>query len=210
MAVALDLKRKQRFEFMSSLYNRTDATEEGLVEIETLAKDIDLSEGETFLIAQYLAKEDLIQLRLRHIVSITHQGIVEVEATLRRPDTSTEHFPALQTMAQDGDGAAAPAPAPADESRPGFRATELAAIRPFLAGLELQISKLRLDPEQAAEFQADIVSARVQLSSPRPKRQVVALCLESVLATLDKAGAVNLTTDLQVQLPTIRTVLQQQ
>lgn len=209
MTGALDLKRKQRFDFMSCLYNRTDASEDGLVEIEIIAKEIDLSDGETFLIAQYLAKENLIHLRLRHIVSITHGGVVEVEAALRRPDTSTEHFPPLNSMTENGKVAPVTVPAVENGDRSAFRATELAAIRPFLAALEFQIPKLRLDSEQAGEFQADVVTARVQLASPRPKRQVVALCLESVMAALDKAGVVALTTDLQVQLPAIRAFLQQ-
>ena len=208
MTGALDLKRKQRFDFMSCLYNRTDASEDGLVEIEVIAKEIDLSDGETFLIAQYLAKENLIQLRLRHIVSITHGGIVEVEAALRRPDTSTEHFPPLRSFTQNGNGTVSTAPVE-DGQQPNCRATEITAIRHFLAALELQISKLHLDPDGTGEFQADIGTARVQLSSPRPKRQVIAVCLESLLATLDKVGVVNLTTDLQVQLPAIRAFLEQ-
>jgi hypothetical protein len=207
MTGSLDLKRKQRFDFMSCLYNRTDASEDGLVEIETIAKEIELSEGETFLIAQYLAKEHLIQLRLRHIVSITHGGIVEVEAALRRPDVSTEHFPSLHSMTRNGDGAITGALTSEEEAL--FRATEVAAIRPFLAALELQVSKLHLNRDETSEFQADIATARMQLSSPRPKRQIVNLCLESLLAIVDKAGPSVLTTDLRAQLPAIHAFLRQ-
>lgn len=205
MIGALDLKRKQRFDFLSCVYNRTDGSEDGLVEIETVAREIDLSEGETFLIAQYLAKENLIQLRLRHIVSITHGGVVEVEAVLRRPDVSTEHFPSLHSMTQNGNGVAS-----TDEVGTAcFLPTEVASIRPFLAALELQISKLHLDRDQIGAFLADIATARAQLSSPRPKRPIVALCLESVLAVVDKSGSSALTSDLRAQLPAIHACLQQ-
>ncbi|HEX6770504.1 MAG TPA: hypothetical protein VF126_00665 [Acidobacteriaceae bacterium] len=208
MPGTLDLKRKQRFEFMSCLYNRTDGAEDGLVEIETIAQEIGLSEGEAFLIAQYLAKENLIHLRLRHVVSITHGGIVEVEAALRRPDTSTEHFPPLHAVAQNGNGAALTAAAAESGTEVSCRATEVAVIRPFLAALELQVPKLHLDPDPAAEFCANIGTARAQLSSPRPRRQVIAVCLESVLATIEQAGPFGLTTDLRAQLPAIRAFLQ--
>lgn len=209
MIGALDLKRKQRFDFLSCVYNRTDGSEDGLVEIETVAREIDLSEGETFLIAQYLAKENLIQLRLRHIVSITHGGVVEVEAVLRRPDVSTEHFPSLHSMTQNGNGVASSASGSDETGTACFLPTEVASIRPFLAALELQISKLHLDRDQTGAFLADIATARAQLSSPRPKRPIVALCLESVLAVVDKSGSSALTSDLRAQLPAIHACLQQ-
>jgi hypothetical protein len=133
---------------------------------------------------------------------------VEMEAALRRPDTATEHFPPLRAMTQNGDGVIA-IPALEVKPQPTFPAADVVAIRSFLDELELQVPKLRLDHEVAGEIQADIGTVRLQLSSPRPKRQVVTLCLESITAALDKTGVVNLTTDLQVQLPAIRAFLEQ-
>lgn len=209
MTGALDFKRKQRFDFMSCLYNRTDGCEAGLVQIESIAQELGLSESETFIIAEYLAKEHLIHLRLRSIVSITHGGIVEVEAALRRPDTSTEHFPPLHPVAHNGNGAPVTATTAESGTEVNCRATEVAVIRPFLAALELQISKLHLDPDHVAEFRANIDTARAQLSSPRPRRQVVAVCLEPVLAAIENAGPLGLTADIRAQLPAIRAFLQQ-
>lgn len=201
MIASLDLKRKQRFDFMSCLYNHTDGLENGLVELESIAEEIRMSESEATVIAQYLAKEGLIQLRMQHIVSITHGGIVEVEAAFRHPDTSTEHFPPIHTIGQNGSAASAPAE--------GLKATEVAILRPFLSGLELQITKLRLSGEEAVAFHADINTARTQLSSSRAKRQVVVLCLDSLLAIVDRAGTSALTTDIQAKLPAIRALLRQ-
>jgi hypothetical protein len=202
MIASLDLKRKQRFDFMSCLYNRTDGLENGLIELESIADEIGMSEGEASIIAQYLAKEGLIQLRLQHIVSITHGGIVEVEAAFRRPDTSTEHFPPIHILAQNGSTRTTPA-------GEGLKATDVAMLRLFLSALELQIAKLHLNAEEAVAFHADIMAARTQISSSRPKRQVVVLCLESLLAVVDRAGTSALTTDLQAKLPALRAFLRQ-
>ena len=95
MAFTLDTKRKQRFEFMRCLYDKTEGSEMGLVYIEEIAEQIGLGELDTEIIALFLADEGLIRVRMRNIISITHIGVDEVEAALGQPDKATEHFPAL-------------------------------------------------------------------------------------------------------------------
>jgi hypothetical protein len=97
VAFTLDSKRKQRFDFMRCLYERTEGSEVGLVYIEEIAEEIRLPQLETEIIALYLADEGLIRVRMQHIISITHLGIDEVETALAQPAKPTEHFPALQT-----------------------------------------------------------------------------------------------------------------
>jgi hypothetical protein len=99
VAFTLETKRKQRFDFMRCLYERTEGSEIGLVYIEEVAEEIRLPELETELIALYLVDEGLIRIRMGHIICITHLGIDEVETVLAQPDRPTEHFPALQTAA---------------------------------------------------------------------------------------------------------------
>jgi hypothetical protein len=97
VAFTLETKRKQRFDFMRCLYDKTEGSEIGLVYIEEVAEEIHLPELETELIALYLVDEGLIRIRMGHIICITHLGIDEVETILAQPDRPTEHFPALQT-----------------------------------------------------------------------------------------------------------------
>lgn len=97
MAFTLETKRKQRFDFMRCLYDKTEGSEIGLVYIEEVAEEIHLTELETELIALYLVDEGLVRIRMGHIICITHLGIDEVETLLAQPDTPTEHFPALKT-----------------------------------------------------------------------------------------------------------------
>jgi len=97
VAFTLETKRKQRFDFMRCLYDKTRGSEIGLVYIEEVAEEIHLPEFETELIALYLVDEGLVRIRMGHIICITHLGIDEVETILAKPDRPTEHFPALQT-----------------------------------------------------------------------------------------------------------------
>jgi hypothetical protein len=103
VAFTLETKRKQRFDFMRCLYDKTRGSEIGLVYIEEVAEEIHLPEFETELIALYLVDEGLVRIRMGHIICITHLGIDEMETILAKPDMPTEHFPALQTAPSPDD-----------------------------------------------------------------------------------------------------------
>ena len=340
MAFTFETKRKQRFAFMRCLYDRTAGSETTLVYIEEVAEEIHLPELETEMIALYLVDEDLIRIRMGHIICITHLGIDEVETALAHPDKPTTHFPALHTapsrperaskaridrdksrdrdrdrdkdmpplfpppVNKPGDdlgtmdlrhiceaigldprefaGAAAPrvdipqsAPAhPVERHDPGnverhdpsndvsddvrklieqlqaggaqgfafhpnsgevpdepatppagrtrtrslkLAHRESAQIPPsgesdladLLNSLKLRLLKIRLDPVDMAEAEAEITTAVAQLLSPRPKPQIIALSLSSLLSILEKAGAAALTDDVALSLSKLRAYLSQ-
>src|SRR5690348_7222850 len=100
VAFTLDTKRRQRFEFMRCLYDKTEGSEMGLVYVEEIADQIKLPLPETEIIALFLADEGLLRVRMRNIISITHIGIDEVETALGQPDKPTVHFPPLNSAAE--------------------------------------------------------------------------------------------------------------
>jgi hypothetical protein len=100
VAFTLDTKRKQRFEFMRCLYEKTEGSEMGLIYVEEIAEQIKLPLLETEIIALFLADEGLLRVRMRNIISITHTGVDEVETALGQPDKPTAHFPPLNPAAE--------------------------------------------------------------------------------------------------------------
>jgi hypothetical protein len=98
--VALDVMRKQRFDFMKSLYDMTYGRETGLIYVAELAQALTISEIDAEFIARYLADEGLIKIRLNRIISLTHIGIDEVETAMQRPNRPTKHFPAVHSVVQ--------------------------------------------------------------------------------------------------------------
>jgi hypothetical protein len=96
----MDLMRKQRFDFMKSLYDMTYGRETGLLYIAEIAQTLSISEIDTEFIARFLADEGLIKIRLNRIISLTHIGIDEVETAMQRPNRPTKHFPALHSVVQ--------------------------------------------------------------------------------------------------------------
>jgi hypothetical protein len=315
VAFTLDTKRKQRFDFMRCLYDRTEGSEMGLVYVEEIAEQIGLPELDTEIIALFLADEGLIRVRMRNIISITHIGIDEVETALANPDKATTHFPPLNASAEHaiaavppltprpampelvrdprpvpepplnlplqplpppltakaGDDlelksiceaigldpravtgeAAIPTPAPdvSDEVHKMLERAQAAAAAPavptppapfpisapprtrsatarvlkpqatpaqkasemadLLSSLKLRLLKIRLEPDDMGEAQAEIATAIAQLLSPRPKQPIIAASLATLLSLFEGAHSASITGDVKKSLAKISDFLDQ-
>jgi hypothetical protein len=89
---------------------------------------------------------------------------------------------------------------------PTARASDLADV---LASLKFRLLKIRLDPDDMEEAQAEIATAIAQLLSPRPKSQIIALSLATLVSILEKAGPAALTKDVETSLANLRAFLLQ-
>jgi hypothetical protein len=87
-----------------------------------------------------------------------------------------------------------------------FQANDLPDI---LASLKIRLLKIRLSADDIAEAEAEIATAIAQLLSPRPKLQIIAAALNTLLSILEKAGTAALTSDIEMSLVRIRFFLTQ-
>jgi hypothetical protein len=87
-----------------------------------------------------------------------------------------------------------------------FQANDLPDI---LASLKLRLLKVRLAADDMAEAEAEIATAIAQLLSPRPKLQIIAASLKTLLSILEKVGTEALTSDIEMSLTRIRFFLTQ-
>jgi hypothetical protein len=87
-----------------------------------------------------------------------------------------------------------------------FQANDLPDI---LASLKIRLLKIRLPADDIAEAEAEIATAIAQLLSPRPKLQIIAASLNTLLSILEKAGTAALTSDIEMSLVRIRFFLTQ-
>ncbi len=73
------------------------------VDMAELGMEIHLSREECEGTVEYLAGEGLLKyVALGGIISITHLGVIEVEAALQKPDEPTAHFPAVHNTINIG------------------------------------------------------------------------------------------------------------
>src|SRR6476646_8020886 len=89
-------ERKCRFNFVQAVYDATSANELQPVDMREIGKNLGLDPQTTQRVFQYLSQEGLIRsVAIGGAIGITHKGIVEIESAMEKPDTPTEHFPAI-------------------------------------------------------------------------------------------------------------------
>ena len=128
------------------------------------------------------------------------------EAIGLNPAEFTNERAAWDAFDADRQKAAGALHQPASAEMSFFQANDLPDI---LASLKLRLLKIRLAPDDMAEAEAEIATAIAQLLSPRPKLQIIAASLKTLLSILEKAGTAPLTSDIEMSLTRIRFFLKQ-
>jgi hypothetical protein len=172
-------RKLQRFRFLKYAYETARASEFVTVPHEDIAQTVGLSEDDYRDAFRYLAQEGLASGSDKG-VCLTHAGVVEVEAALSQPDRPTEHFPVniiyIEKMShsqiQQGT---------ADSTQSGtFDSLDLAAVTEFVQALKTQLPQLGLTGDDEAVTQSDLATIESQLSSPRPKVEIIKESLRSI------------------------------
>lgn len=97
-------KRRRRFAFMERLYERTDGDAMSRVNFRQVGAELGWTEDEAQKVALYLRDEGLLTFPVMGgAVSISHAGVVEMEAAIEHPDRPTTHFPAISVINVYGD-----------------------------------------------------------------------------------------------------------
>ena len=97
--MTLDEKKKYRLLFLKKLYEDCDGDTLALVDMYELGNEIGVPGDSIYTTAQYLQGEGLPQIRtMDGNVSITHEGILEIEEAIENPDQRTEHFPPINII----------------------------------------------------------------------------------------------------------------
>jgi hypothetical protein len=196
----VDLAKRiaNRLRVMTEIFEAAHGNRREFVQTDPIREKLGLTDEEMADACNYLEGEGLIEASqglwgrpFPNSVTLTHWGIREVEQSQEHPEQPTEHFPSLVSVTQHFHGDVIGSPIQAGS--PG--ATQIAAIgdldldgvRRFVEQYDDAEPSLDLEPESAAEAQADIATIRAQLNSPKPKPEIIRQSLQSVRAILEGA-----------------------
>jgi hypothetical protein len=98
VAANLEQRRTQRFVFLRALYEMSRGSERVLLYVEEVGDAVGLGEVDALDAAQYLGEKRLIRVVMRNIISVSQDGIDELETALDQPDQATTHFPPAQSI----------------------------------------------------------------------------------------------------------------
>ena len=172
-------RRLQRFRVLNYVYEKSRGSELAAVPLDEIQGHFGLSQDDLIDAVTYLTREGLLSGSSSR-ECLTHAGIVEIEAALSQPERPTEHFPVniihigqmYQSQIQQGT---------ADSTQTGtFAPLDLAAVAEFIRGLKSELSQLGLAGDDEAVAQSDLATIESQLSSPRPKVDIIKESLRSI------------------------------
>jgi len=188
----LDEKKRDRFLFLQHIYNIKDQPGLQLFNLADIGESLGVDRIEALTIADYLANEGLISLfdDEANIVALTHQGAVEVEAVLSKPTEPTEHFLPFNyihvenmTNSQINQGSTN------TNQTQNITQNHIEKFTEFVRLFEENVKDLAFESADAKnEAIAEVSTIRAQLSSPKPKYEIIRQAGQSVKSILEKAA----------------------
>ena len=179
--------QRKRFQFLRELYEVTNGSEFESVNLSELGAKLGFSDSDTDKIYEYLHARGLIEnIDLGGSSGITHQGIVEVENAISKPDKSTLNFlPLNYIFVEQMIGSQIQQGSNQSSQVSTFTNNDLEATLKFVSDLRSQLPELKLNEEIQAEITSDIETIEAQAKSPHPKSTVIKECLSSIKTVLE-------------------------
>ena len=169
----------QRFRFLKYLYEATRGCELAHVPHAEVMQGAALSEDDFKAAFIYLMNEGVVD-GTRGSACLTHAGVVEVEAALSQPDRPTEHFPVNIIHIERMSHSQIQQGTVGSTQSGTFASLDLAAVAEFVGSLKAMLPQLELSGDNEAVAQSDLATIETQLSSPRPKVEIIKESLRSI------------------------------
>ena len=194
----VDIEKRQadRLQVMKAIFEMAGGSQDVEVQGSDLLTRLGLAPQELGDACNYLAGQGLIEEAapdmgaspVPYWVNITHQGIMEMEQSLRAPSEPTPHFPPLISVFHvEGNviGSAIMSGSPGAQQQVTFGDLDLNAVNRFLSEYEARVAELDLPSPQAEELAADVATIKAQVESPRPKKNIILESLYSARTILE-------------------------
>lgn len=189
--INIEDRKKKRFLFLNRLYELSGGSTTKVFDDppSQIGKELGFDKDLAWNIVFYLKGEGLVKLYGKSI-TISHQGVREVERALSNPNEPTPYFsPVINIISvrqmknsqiqQASSGAKQVTTI--DESK-------YEQLKEFLQSLKESIEQLELEPQQKSDLQAEIQTIDAQMSSSRPKNTIIMECLGTVRRILEGAA----------------------
>ncbi len=186
---------------MNELYEMADGSRTNYVKTSEIAKRLGLvfewgkDDGEVLAIVNHLEDEGLIAATEEGgDVNLTHSGILEVEQAQSQPDEPTQHLAPMNVVYKIN--AHTITNSPIQQGSPG--ATQSLTVigedhkqnlEDIVRSLRSSIDQLGLEDGDKAELEAEVQTLEAQVTSPKPKKEIVHPSLQSAKNILEGAAS---------------------
>ncbi|MEA2006251.1 MAG: hypothetical protein U9O50_08370 [Acidobacteriota bacterium] len=185
----IEEKKEKRFRFLYLLYQRWGKNPHEYPNMYSLGKQLGFSKSFTHSICSYLNGKEMIEIMSRDgIVKILQPGIEEVENALSKPDEPTEHFPPVKNIIIIKEVTDSQIQIDSPHSIQIKADKELTdKLEELNKFIKDNIEQLMLNEDDKQELQTEIQTIDIQLSSPKPKRNILKECVSSIRRIMEGA-----------------------
>ena len=190
----VEQRRGWRLQLLHALYERTDGDPVFIIGTLDLGRELGIPNEEVWDVVAYLAQEGLTDHATGDGgISITHEGVKEVEAALSAPAQATPRFPparnvirierAVNTVIQQGNVGSTQT-----VKIEGAVAAEATALAD---AVEAALERLGAERTERDQLRAQLDALRAQLAAPKPRFAAVreaATAITDVLEGLTRSG----------------------
>lgn len=177
----IEEKKKSRFTFLNKLHELSGGNVHTSFNMFALGETFGFDRELTVNIINYLENMGLIKWRGSGDISISRDGLIEIEEALSQPDKPSKHFAPVGNLITAG---------PAKDAQRQEGRSEIEGIvvgkaacervQALILLLKESIDTLQLEPEIQSDLTADIHTIEAQMTSSQPKATVLAPCLNSI------------------------------
>ncbi len=202
---SIEETKKRRFQFLNFLFKKTGGDKFKHVNMLKLGKELDFPKEEVITIVQYLEGEYLLEhAGVGPEISITHDGIKEIEEALSHPNKKTKYFPPTNIInIQHMENSQIQQGTNLSKQVGTFDSSQSQVISDFIDILKSKISELGLAPDDESEINSDLNTMKSQIASSRPKSGIIKESLISIQRILEGAGGALVAQQLLPLIPSI-------
>jgi hypothetical protein len=184
--MSIEEKKKDRFLFLKMLYEKTDGNAQLIISRFTIGKELGFDIQKTRNVVDYLKGEYLIEsVTLDGGIKILHNGVVEIEESMSKPNEPTEHFSPVNFIHVENMHNSNIQQGTNNSTQTiNYTPEKTNDLRDIIRQIEEIKNQLHLSGEIYDELVNDIDTIKLQLDSPKPKGIIITEILKSIMATL--------------------------
>ena len=189
--VNIEDMKKKRFLFLNRLYELSGGSTTKVFDDppSQIGKELGFDKDLAWNIVIYLKGEGLVKLYGKSI-TISHQGVREVERALSNPNEPTSYFSPVINIISVGQmkNSQIQQASPEAKQMTTIDESKYEQLKELLQSLKESIERLELEPQQKSDLQAEIQTIDAQMSSSMPKNTIITECIGSVRGILEGAA----------------------
>lgn len=186
----LNQRDARRLSFLQRVADDTHHDPDETVDMWVVGEQLGWSRAEIRTVVHYLVEENLLQyMAIGGIISLTHQAVKELEATVGRPSQATELFTPLNIMYVGSMQNSQVQQGTNHSYQTGtLSAGDLDTMRDWVEEAHGRLNELGLDEEALEEFSSQVATLRAQLRSKQPNTTILRESGKTTRAILEGAA----------------------